>query len=226
MLIHIHSPLISLQSKDFNSAHQILGLIILLGLLIQIGLGLIHHTMYARTQKPTPFGRVHFFLGPFIMLLGLINAGVGFHFSGNSRLNIPYGAVVGAIVVVLFIILGCWLCLRRRRKYKPQTLEEYQQPDFGFGFGSGKDFSAYTDHELTPTSATSASRQPTFGEEPPLPYEPTTPFSPIGTQFALASPRSPTAPYTPISAYTPATPRTWRKEEITNWPLAPYKEFG
>ena len=204
------------QSKHFNSAHQIIGLIILLGLLVQLGLGLLHHTIYVRTSKPTPFGRIHFFLGPFIMLLGLINAGVGFDFAGNSRLNIPYGIIVAAIAIVLSGILGCQMFFRSRRKYKPeQTTEGYQYPQFGVD----KDGTMYSDHEMV--------RQPTFGEEPPLPYEPTTPYSPMGERFVIApiTPYSPTTPYTPSSAYTPVTPRTWRKEEVTNWPLAPYKEF-
>ena len=85
--------LISSQSKDFNSAHQIIGLIILAGLLMQLGLGLVHHTMYVRSNSPTPFGRVHSFLGPFIMVLGLINAGVGFDFAGKSYLLIQSSAL-------------------------------------------------------------------------------------------------------------------------------------
>ena len=64
----------------------------------------------------------------------------------------------------------------------------------------------YTDYEMP--------RQPTFGEQPPEPYEQSTPYSPI----------VPT-PYTPLSAYTPVTPKTWKKEEITRWPTAPYKEY-
>lgn len=159
------------------------------------------------------FGRVHFFLGPFIMVLGIINAGVGFDFAGNSRLTLPYGLTVGVIAVVLFFVLGFQLFCRSRRKYKPDQTEGYQYP----AFGPGKDGIMYADHELT--------RQPTFGEEPPLPYEPTTPYSPMGDRFVIM-PQTPTTPYTPMSAYTPLTPKTWRKEEITNWPLAPYKEFG
>ncbi len=161
------------------------------------------------------FGRIHFFLGPFIMFLGLVNAGVGFDFAGNSRFVLPYGILVGAIAVVAFAVIGCQMFCRSRRKYKPEQADDYQYPQFGFD----KDGTMYSDHEMM--------RQPTYGEEPPLPYEPTTPYSPMGERFVLApiSPYSPTTPYTPSSAYTPVTPRTWRKEEITNWPLAPYKEF-
>lgn len=73
------------QSKNFDSAHQVIGLIIVAALVIQLGLGLVHHSMYARSKKPTPFGRIHFFLGPFIILLGIINGGVGINFAGKDR---------------------------------------------------------------------------------------------------------------------------------------------
>ena len=76
--------LIVQQSKDFASAHQVIGFIVLVGLLAQLGLGLVHHTMYIRTKQPTMMGRIHFFFGPFIILLGWINIGVGFDFAGSS----------------------------------------------------------------------------------------------------------------------------------------------
>jgi hypothetical protein len=76
-----HQALI--QSKHYDSAHQVIGLIILAGLFVQLGLGLVHHSVYVRTNKPTPMGRIHFFLGPFVIILGLINGGVGFNFAGG-----------------------------------------------------------------------------------------------------------------------------------------------
>jgi len=59
----------------------------LAGLLIQLGLGLLHHAIFVRTKQPTIIGRIHFFLGPSIMLLGLINIGVGFNFAGKTSLT-------------------------------------------------------------------------------------------------------------------------------------------
>ena len=117
--------------------------------------------------------------------------------------------MVVAVAAVVFGSIGFQVFCRRRRKYKPER-ESYlqhqvvQEPD-------------YTDYEMP--------QQPTFGEQPPEPYEPTTPYSPTGGQFVMTTPYSPTTPFTPLSAYTPVTPRTWRKEEITNWPMAPYKEY-
>lgn len=140
-------------------------------------------------------GKIHFFLGPSIMVLGLINAGIGFNFAGRPRLTIPYGIIAAVVALVFFGVLGCLMCFKQRRKYRPeqdgpiQPLPPPQTP-------------GYQDFEL--------GRQPTFGEAPPEAYEPTTPYSP---RFE--------SPYTPVSAYTPVTPRTWKKEEVTRWSHLP-----
>ena len=114
-------------------------------------------------------------------------------------MNIPYAITVVAVILIIAGIIGCLTFCRSRRKYKPEPAEA-QYPQFGQQAG-------YTDYELP--------RQPTFGEQPPEPYEPPTPYSPIG-HFTIDS------PYTPIDAYTPVTPKTWKKEEITNWPHWPH----
>ena len=76
------------KSKNYTSGHQILGMLAIAGLIIQFGLGLVHHSIYARTKRPTPFGIIHMFLGPIIMMLGVINGGIGFHFAGK-HINPP-----------------------------------------------------------------------------------------------------------------------------------------
>ena len=164
----------------------------------------MHHAMYVKTKKPTPMGRVHMFLGPAVVILGIINGGVGFNFAGNRHLTTPYAIVVGIIAIIMLSLIGCLIYCRRKRKYKPET-DAYptsRQP-------------GYSDYELP--------RQPTFGEEPPLPYEPTTPYSPIGPySVGTGYNDSPTSPYTPLSAYTPVTPKSWKKEEVSRWPLSPH----
>lgn len=144
------------------------------------------------------------FLGPAIIVLGIINGGIGFNFAGNNRLTVPYAVVVAAIVIVMLSVMGCLMFCRSRRKYKPEP-EGYPQ----FQQQSG----VYTDFELP--------RQPTFGEQVPEAYEPATPYSPLGP-YSIGYNDSPTSPYTPSSAYTPVTPKTWKKEEISRWPKSPH----
>lgn len=133
------------------------------------------------------------------MILGLVNAGVGFTFAGRPRLNIPYGAVAAVLALLFFSSLGCLACFKQRRKYRPEAdgpIPPHAYPAATPGV------SPYQDVELH--------RQPTYGSQPPEAYEPATPYSPTFP-----------SPYTPISAYTPVTPQTWKKEEIERWSQAP-----
>lgn len=70
------------KSKNFNSAHQIIGILLLLALFTQLGLGVTHHRIYKKEQRKTTMGKVHLYLGPAIIFFGLVNGFVGFNFGG------------------------------------------------------------------------------------------------------------------------------------------------
>ena len=72
-----------IRSKHFNSAHQIIGILLLIAFLAQLALGAMHHAKYKKDQQPTLMGKIHRFLGPAIMLVGLMNGYIGFAFAGN-----------------------------------------------------------------------------------------------------------------------------------------------
>ena len=74
------------QSKNFNSAHQVIGILLLLAFLSQFVLGFMHHRIYKREQRPTLLGKVHLYLGPGIIFFGLINGVIGFAFAGTYAL--------------------------------------------------------------------------------------------------------------------------------------------
>ena len=64
---------IVIQSKNFNSAHQLIGLAVLAMILIQASLGTLHHRIYQKRHQSTVFATVHKILGPIAVVLGLIN---------------------------------------------------------------------------------------------------------------------------------------------------------
>lgn len=89
------------KSKNYNSAHQVLGLICVIATLIQWGLGFWHHMQYKRTLKPTKYGPVHRYLGTFIMLLAIVTGGIGLTWSYASS-----GVVIGYVVVVVLLAVA------------------------------------------------------------------------------------------------------------------------
>ncbi|KAK3047068.1 hypothetical protein LTR09_011493 [Extremus antarcticus] len=116
------------RSKHFNSAHQVIGILLLIALFAQLGLGAYNHSIYKRTQQKTIFGKIHTYLGPISMLVGIINGYLGFRLAGAQMLAIPY-----SILVLVFAVI--FLCIRGvshfRRRKKAEKAEGYQYPMFG-----------------------------------------------------------------------------------------------
>ncbi|KAM0706509.1 hypothetical protein Q7P35_005836 [Cladosporium inversicolor] len=122
------------KSKSFASAHQLIGLLILIAMLLQLGLGLLHHRTRKQTKSPTKFSKIHKFLGPAIFLLGLINGGLGFSFAGNSSYHGRYIVVILTVAVFYFGVRGLawwWAGRKKERKQREWVGEGFQHPQFG-----------------------------------------------------------------------------------------------
>jgi hypothetical protein len=72
------------RSRHFGTGHQALGLLVFAALLVQAGLGVIQHRVFRRTKQETIFGIVHRFFGPTIIVLALINGGLGLDLAGKT----------------------------------------------------------------------------------------------------------------------------------------------
>jgi hypothetical protein len=62
------------RSKNFDSAHQIIGLIIIVAMIGQFVLGFLHHRMYKKTLAPTKLAPIHVWLGRVVIPAGIVNA--------------------------------------------------------------------------------------------------------------------------------------------------------
>jgi hypothetical protein len=63
-----------MQSKGFNTAHQLIGLIVTLLMVVQLGLGYAHHRIYKQTLKTTKIAPVHVWLGRILIIVGAVVA--------------------------------------------------------------------------------------------------------------------------------------------------------
>jgi cytochrome b561 len=63
-----------MQSRKFNSGHQILGLIVITAMLIQLVLGIMHHRIYKQTKQTTKMAPIHVWLGRIVIICGAANA--------------------------------------------------------------------------------------------------------------------------------------------------------
>ncbi|KAI4205826.1 MAG: hypothetical protein LQ350_000011 [Teloschistes chrysophthalmus] len=102
------------RSKHFNSAHQLIGIVVVLLVLLQASLGSVHHRIFKTKQQPTIMGVIHRFLGPVLICVGIINGILGFNLAIASHHNIGYAIIVLIVVVILFG--AAFFQMRRRRR--------------------------------------------------------------------------------------------------------------
>jgi asparagine N-glycosylation enzyme membrane subunit Stt3 len=93
---------------------------VFVGVAIQLILGTVHHVIYKRTRRATKLGKIHLYLGPLVLVLGIINAPLGTIVGQRSQYNIPY-AVVVAVLAVLFFAARIYIW---RSTKQTKTIEE------------------------------------------------------------------------------------------------------
>lgn len=110
---------------ELDAYHMIIGYIIVASLILfQPLLGLAQHIYYRRNQARSKMGLIHQILGRAMIILGIINGGLGFNISGpvGSR-YVPRGAVIayGVIAGLVAIFYVAVVVLSRRRAQRSGT---------------------------------------------------------------------------------------------------------
>ncbi|KAI9732677.1 MAG: hypothetical protein M1834_004014 [Cirrosporium novae-zelandiae] len=100
--------------RQLTHHHAIIGLVVVSVLSLQPLLGLVHHEIYKRTGTRTLYARIHVWLGRSLILLGIINGGLGLQLSSNSRKGeIAYGVLAAIIGITYIIVVTCMSAKRR-----------------------------------------------------------------------------------------------------------------
>jgi hypothetical protein len=96
---------------------------------VQFTLGVIHHRHFKRTQTPSLFGKIHLYLGPTVIVIGLVNGILGLNFAGNNR------AIIGYVIVatLMGIILTSGLYLKKRRRVRKEAYTSAAAQNFRQG---------------------------------------------------------------------------------------------
>lgn len=129
------------KSQSWASTHQILGIVILLAVIAQWGMGFWHHRLYKKTQTSSIFGVVHRYFGFIVIFLAIVNGGIGLDWSYAST-----GVLVGysiAVIIVSIVIIGLlgWARFKSNRGGKgfvrqPEELQDFQNSDHSDGYDS------------------------------------------------------------------------------------------
>ncbi|KAL8921979.1 MAG: hypothetical protein Q9208_005433 [Pyrenodesmia sp. 3 TL-2023] len=107
-----------------SNGHPILGTVIVALLLLQPVLGYVHHRIYVRRKEKTVWGVAHVWYGRVLILLAVINGGLGLQLSDNTvKGEIAYGVVAGVMFLLYLAVLGV-AYFRKRRSREGETGEK------------------------------------------------------------------------------------------------------
>ncbi|KAK5070135.1 hypothetical protein LTR64_001972 [Lithohypha guttulata] len=99
--------------------HMIIGYIVVICLILfQPAMGLYQHLYYHRTGGSSFFGVAHRWFGRTMILLGIVNGGLGWYIAGNTSAYVPY-AIVAAIVVLIYISVLLFAWYKSGKKQDP-----------------------------------------------------------------------------------------------------------
>ena len=113
------------QSKSFNSAHQVIGIILIIGLAVQLFLGYFHHRIYKQTQRSTFYAFIHRCFGQIIIIVAVVNGGIGLSFASNNQGLVAY-IILAIVVMVIYVGTLAFNRLRISKKKNGHTFEPYR----------------------------------------------------------------------------------------------------
>lgn len=94
---------------------MIFGVILVILFFIQPFIGLIHHWRYRKTQQRGIFGWAHLLYGRLLIILAVINGGLGLKLAANSPKGEVAYAVIAALMGVFYIGVVIITSVRKRR---------------------------------------------------------------------------------------------------------------
>ncbi|KAG9235060.1 hypothetical protein BJ875DRAFT_460036 [Amylocarpus encephaloides] len=120
------------RTRKFNTAHQIIGLLVIIMMVGQFVLGFLHHRMFVKTKAPTKLAPIHIWLGRVVILAGTVNAFIGFPLALNARFDL----FLLGIVLFMVILSGPLIFWRWRRNIQKAEKEAEIGKPRGGGYQS------------------------------------------------------------------------------------------
>ncbi|PKY00176.1 CBD9-like protein [Aspergillus campestris IBT 28561] len=111
-----------------KTAHPIIGIVVIaLLVLFQPAMGLLQHMHFRRTGGKSPFAYAHRWLGRVLIILGIINGGLGLRLAGIGSPGTPKGAmiaysVIAGIVGLTYLAVHGFVAMKGGRE-KPESPE-------------------------------------------------------------------------------------------------------
>ncbi|GJN77876.1 DOMON domain-containingprotein [Purpureocillium lilacinum] len=104
----------------FQNTHTQLGVFIVSLMGLQPIFGFLHHRHYLRNRRRGIISYVHIWYGRSLMILGVVNGGLGLQLAGNPQPFVTVYIAVAAIVAAAYLAVSAFALFRKR---KPAGIE-------------------------------------------------------------------------------------------------------
>ncbi|OTA56441.1 iron reductase domain protein, partial [Hypoxylon sp. EC38] len=101
---------------DFNSTHTILGTVVVCLMVVQPVLGWLHHRYFLKNQKRGVVSHGHVWYGRALLIMGVVNGGLGLQLADASRTFFIVYVVLAAVIFAIYIAAAVFGEFRRRRQ--------------------------------------------------------------------------------------------------------------
>ena len=108
--------------KGLDEGHQIIGIVVVVALFLQAALGYVHHANYKKYEGRTWASHAHLWTGRVVIVVGMLNAVLGFVLAGNTLA----AAAVGVVSVLILIGSAAATYFGSRRPHAKRTSEQEQ----------------------------------------------------------------------------------------------------
>lgn len=134
-------------AQKYTTTHTIMGTVVVCLLFIQPALGFLHHRHFRRHQARGPVSYAHIWYGRLLIVVGIINGGLGLQLAdASNKLIIAYSVVAGVMGVAW---VGASVAGQMRRSREghvrerakvspPMPVDNGYGPGNGFGGGQGR----------------------------------------------------------------------------------------
>lgn len=120
----------------FKQTHTILGAVVTFAMVLQPALGLLHHRHYRKYQSRTVVSYVHIWYGRALLLIGVVNGGLGLRMAGSPSAFIIAYAVLAAVLGAAYGASTLVGSMRKSREFQEkQSGNEMYSPNYTGGRG-------------------------------------------------------------------------------------------
>ncbi|KAK3393630.1 hypothetical protein B0H63DRAFT_22343 [Podospora didyma] len=99
----------------FQQSHTILGTVVVCLMVIQPALGFLHHRHFVSAGGRGPVSYAHIWFGRSLLVLGVVNGGLGLQLSKERRSLIIAYSVVTAIIFLAYALVKVWSTTRGKK---------------------------------------------------------------------------------------------------------------